>query len=434
MAETWEAVDDNTWEFTLRSGVTFHNGYEFTAEDVKFSLDRVRDPETNAPHRSLYQTISEVVIVDDSTIQVKTSEPDPVTAVKLSGYGGRIMSQQYFDEVGKEVYSQEPVGTGPFRITEWVKDSHVTLEAFDDYWRGKPSLQTVTVRTIPDQNTRMAELLAGGIDIAKRINPSQVAEINDSGSAEVMETGGLTVVSYRINTNMAPVDNVNVRKALVHAIDMDTIIETILEGFGRRIPIQMTPLHVGFNSSLEPYPYDPELAQSLLDEAGVGPIELQLDIPSGDLASKDMAEVIVAQWAEIGVTANLTVSELATFTDRQYSGELGHLWETGWGGWTADADNTYWSLYATPGQENYRQGVVFYSNSELDGILEEARYEMDPAARQELYNQAGEIIYDEVPQLPLFQRMELWGVSNRVQGFVPPVDHRFWLYDVTVSE
>ena len=89
---------------------------------------------------------------------------------------------------------------------------------------------------------------------------------------------------------------------------------------------------------------------------------------------------------------------------------------------------------ATPGQENYRQGVVFYSNSELDGILEEARYEMDPAARQELYNQAGEIIYDEVPQLPLFQRMELWGVSNRVQGFTPPVDHRFWLYDVTVSE
>ena len=238
LAESWRLLNDTTWQFKLRRDVKFHNGEPFDATAVKFSIDRMLDPKQAAPGRTSIATIDRVEIVDPLTVNVITKTPFPLLPVRMSpGHCGTvgIVPPKYVAQVGDAGFAVKPVGTGPYKFVEWVKDERLVLDANKDYHRGAPAIDRLVFRPIPELTTRVAALLSGQADLVSDVPPDQVAKVKASGVArtEVSTLGGFVIMMKITNYLMpGPWQDVRVRKAMNHAIDMPTIIKTVLEGYG----------------------------------------------------------------------------------------------------------------------------------------------------------------------------------------------------------
>ena len=195
LAVSWKALDDVTWQFKLREGVKFHNGEPFNAQAVKFTIDRVLDPKAKAPTISYIRTIDHVTVVDDYTVNVVTKKPDPLVPTRMSRYPTYIVPPAYIAKVGKDAFAQKPVGTGPYKFGEWVRDDHITLLANQEYWRGAPVVKKVTWRPIPESASRVAALMAGEVDIIDTLPVDQIKilEKNPQTKVEQVKNGGLIV-------------------------------------------------------------------------------------------------------------------------------------------------------------------------------------------------------------------------------------------------
>ena len=226
LAESWQAIDDQTWEFNLRQGVTFHNGEAFDADAVKFTIDRIIDPDAKAPTISYIRTIAGVDVIDDHTIRVRTRGPDPLLPTRMSRYPTYLVPPDYVNQVGREEFSRKPVGTGPYKMVEFVQDQHVILDADPGYWRGKPSIDRVVWRPIPDATTRLTALLTGEVQLVEGV-PANLADLvidNDEVDLVQIRNGGLTVY-IGLKMKEPPLDDLRVRQALNLAIDRKTIVD-----------------------------------------------------------------------------------------------------------------------------------------------------------------------------------------------------------------
>src|SRR5690606_32622796 len=184
LATAWEPVADDAWRFTLREGVLWHDGEAFTAEDVKFTLERIATDENLAEHGN-YNQIREVEIVNDHEVIIHTNGPDPILINRLSRLNSGIAPKHYVDAVGWEQFALEPIGTGPFKFVEWRRDDRIVLEAFDDHWRGRPAYDRLVHRTIPEDSTRVGELITGGVQVAANVPVQDQDRVNSSGVASV---------------------------------------------------------------------------------------------------------------------------------------------------------------------------------------------------------------------------------------------------------
>jgi peptide/nickel transport system substrate-binding protein len=422
LAESWEYLDDATLQFKLKSGITFHNGEAFTAQTVKDHFDRLLAEETASPQAFNYVAISSVEVVDDTTVKIIFGEVDPVMITKLSGYGGFITPS----EASKDTAfgSQQSPGTGPYQVVEYVKDDHLTLEAWEDYWGPrKPHIQRLTYRIIPDDNTRLSEFLAGGIDVLT-LNVSQADAAQGNPDLQVVDIGVPTVSGLRLNASMAPTDNKQVRQAIAHAIDLQTIIDTILGGYARAVPIWQSPFSFGYDENLAPYEYDPEMSKQLLTESGLPtPVKLTYDLIGSDTQGKEIANAVKDMLDEVGFEVELREHESATYYDDYVAGKHGNIAIFGWGGWTLDFDNTYFSMHHS--EQTYNP---HYKNPEVDTLLDEQRGTLDQAKRLDIAKQVNQILYDDAIDVALYQNVYLWGVSKKVRNFLIPPDERlFWL-------
>lgn len=422
LAESWEYTDDLTLVFKLRPGITFHNGEPFNAETVRAHFQRMHDPATASPQAFNYTSIKEVIATDDLTATMIFNEVDPVMISKLAGYGGFMTPA----EASKDTTKFGPVeaaGTGPYRITEYVKDDHITLEAWDGYWGPrKPHIQKIIYRIIPDDNTRLSEFLAGSIDVLT-LSPVQADAAKGAAGVQVVPIGVPTVSGLRLDASKPPTDNKLVRQAIAHAIDMPTIIETILSGYAKEVGIWQSEFSFGYED-IAPYAYDPEAAKAKLAEAGVAtPVAVTFDVIGGDTVAREMANAMKDMLDAVGFNVTLNQKDAANYYNEYIAGDGGNIVPFGWGGWTLDYDNTYFSMMHTG--QTYNPS---YSNPEVDALLDEQRGTLDQAKRLEIAKQLNALLFEDAIDVCLYQNIYLWGVNNRVRNFsIPPDERLFWL-------
>lgn len=272
LATDWRAIDDLTFEFDLRDDVTFHNGDPLTADDVVFTFDRIMtegaiDGQTS-PRAGLIGPLSHVEKVDDYTVRFVYLETFPQALVLQGLTQFQIVPQDHLNEVGVAAFMEHPVGAGPFAFVQGELDSQIRLERYDAYWGGTPALQTVVFRMMPEPSTRIAALLAGEVQIIHAVPPDLVDRINSVPGVSVHTGLGTRAAQIELNNRVAPFDDRNVRLALNYAVDWDSILTNIYQGYADRLATPFLPSGFGFASDLEPYSYDPERAKELLGEAG----------------------------------------------------------------------------------------------------------------------------------------------------------------------
>jgi peptide/nickel transport system substrate-binding protein len=427
LAESWQYADDKTLQMKLKTGITFHNGEAFTADSVKAHFTRLLDPATKSPQAFNYSTIDSVEVVDEANVVFHFNTVDPVMITKFAGYGAYITPAQGSTKSG--FGTGTAAGTGPYKVVEYVKDDHLTLEAWDGFWGSqKPLVQRITYRIIPDDNTRLAEFLAGNID-AFWLNVNQVDAVKGNPDLAVVEVGSPTVFGLRLDAKKAPTDNKEVRLALAHAIDLPTIIETIWGGHGTPVPIWQSPFSFGYDDSLKPYAYDVDQAKQHLTASGLAtPIKLTYDVLSGDSQAKEVADAVKGMLDAVGFDTEIRIDEQATYFDDYRFGKLGNVVWFGWGGWTLDYDNTYYSMHKTG--ESYNPS---YSNPQVDQLLGQERATLDQTKRLDIAKQINQLLYDDAPDVAMFQSTQLWGLNNRVQNFLVPPDSRLWLAGLWVK-
>ena len=263
LALSWKALNDTTWEFKLRKGVKFHDGSTMTAEDVKYSFDRVLEPgkeKKKSPQYGNVRAIKEVKIVDADTIHLITDKPFPLLLERLVFFP--IVPKKHIEKVGDEAFgSTATVGTGPWKLVEWKRDQHIRLEAFDQHWRGKPAFKYVVFRAIPEVATQVAELKTGGVDIIRNVNADLLPDIKSHPQTRISTTPILRVHYISLDMRSAPFDKKAARQAANYAIDKQAIIQKMMAGLGKQVPTVVQPPAFGFDASVPAVPVRSEEGQ-----------------------------------------------------------------------------------------------------------------------------------------------------------------------------
>jgi len=430
LAESWRIVTDTTWEFKLRKGVKFHNGEPFTAHAVKATIDYALDP-ANKSHftaAAYWGLVKEVQVVDDFAVRFLTKQPWPNLIDSASLTNSLIMPAKALRELGPAKLAEKPIGTGPFRFVEWKRDERLVLERNPDYWQGPADVSRVTFRFIPEFSARMAALLSGEIDIMKDVPPHAVEAVERSGRARLRST-----VSSRINylalVNLkpGPMQDVRVRRAMNHAVDVDELIKQVLKGRATRMCGPMAPANVDY-APVECYKHDQARALALLKEVGQDPakLELTLDTPSGRYPlDKDVSLAIAAQLQRLGIKVNVVVNEWGTHLDKIKNRNTGDMFFLGWGP-ALHGQGTMQPLFLA--DQTY---ASYGNNAVLSEKISRASTLLDPKARAEAYAELQRLVHDEAPWVFLWQQHDLYGVAGRVE-WSPRADEKVWMYDAKV--
>jgi len=406
LATEWEAVDDLTWRIKLRDDAAFNNGEKLDAETVKWNFDRVRNPDVNARIRAWFTLISDVTVVSPTEIEIKTSEPYPALIDQLSMFF--LLPPQWAEE---HQPATETTSGGPYVITDVRPGESISLEANPDYWGTKADFNKVQIRVIPEAASRVSALLAGEVDFINSIPTTEVERIQASGNAEAGAVPSTRTVFIKFNTEKPPFDNKLFRQALNYAVDKEGIVKAIFNDQAELAMCQVTSKsYFGFNPDLQPYPYDPDKAIELLEQAGGAPSEpIEIETPTGVyLNGEEVVQVVASQLEEIGVKTRIVEMQFSTYMDRYLkTKELGRMSLLSQAWPTIDADGLL-TLFA-PGN------MYAYWNDEAFGkALEDGRTTMDKASREEAYKRATEIMCDEAPALFLYTQPTTFGVSNNI--------------------
>ncbi|HEV7663992.1 MAG TPA: ABC transporter substrate-binding protein, partial [Chloroflexota bacterium] len=376
LATSWQAVDDQTWRFALRQDVTFHNGEKLTAETVKANWDRLKDPNSKTTSSGL-QNVTGAKVVDTYTVDIVSTGPNPMVPARMCMFAGTIVPMQYLQTAGADALAAKPVGTGPYRFVEWVKDDHVTLEANPTYWGGPPKLQRVIFKPIPRDATRVAAIQTGEVDVAAGIPPESIAQLTGASGLRVDSVQGQRVMYASMDGRVKPFDDKRVRQAVNYAVDVDSIIKNVLDGNAQRIAGPIAKDMFGYDGSVKPYAYDPDKARALLTEAGLGAgFSITMNTPSGRyLKDKETAQAIAGYLDKVGIKVDLQVLEWANFATKLQNKGLAPLYYVGNLAWTQDADNGVDSFFRTGASQN------FVEDEQINGIIKQEQSTTDQQRR-----------------------------------------------------
>lgn len=424
LAEKWEQIDELTWEFKLRDDVTFHDGEKFNAEAVKANLDRIRDPEVASPRFFLFEMVTSVDVVDDTTVRITTEYPFAPLLAHLSHNGGGMMSPKTIEadyegmKAGKEpgaVISENPVGTGYFKFDSWKSGTQIKLVKNEEYWDTPALVDSVTFKVVPESATRIADLETGYAHIADPINPNEVKRVNDSGRAEVNQKPSSSLSYIGFNTEKEPFNDVKVRQAIAMLINKDEIIEGVYEGFGIPAVGPLAPGIFGFNEDMKVVEYNVEKAKKLLKEAGFENGFKTTIWTNNNQQRMDTAILVQQKLKAVNIDVEVEVMEFGTFVDKTAVGEH-DMFILGWSNPTGDADYGMYALFHSS-QKGNPGNRSFYENPEVDELLDAGRREADPEKRFEIYNKVQEILVEDAPMVFIHHQEYLTGISNDIKGF-----------------
>jgi peptide/nickel transport system substrate-binding protein len=421
LAESWEELDDVTWQLKLRQGIKFHNGEPFDAEAAAFSINRVINPDLNSEQISFFSTIKEATVVDASTIQVFTDGPDPILPSRL--YWLKIVPPKH---AADDNFGTTPVGTGPYKFVEWVRDDHVTLEANPDYWGPAPTIAKVTIRPIKEEVTRLAALKAGEVDLVRGLIPEYVDEV-----PKVASTPGLEFTWLRLNALSGPLADKRMRQAINYAINKDELAQSLYSGYA--VPAEgqiLTPGHFGFNTDVKAYPYDPEQAKQLIQDAGYNGEEIEFIGESGRwLKDKELIEAVAGQLRDVGLNIKVNIVEWSAWLDLLFAGadKAPTIQFSAHSNELLDADRTLSALFHSAGSQ------TAYSNPQLDQLVDSARTETDLTKRADMYHQAVQIGYDDAVVGYLLNLIDIYGMTDRLE-WTPRLDGKMLALEMRLTQ
>jgi peptide/nickel transport system substrate-binding protein len=426
LAESWESKGDTVWRFHLRKGVKWHDGKEFTAEDVKFTIDRVIDPQTAYGYLGRIGQVNGATVVDPYTVDISTKAVFPILSKGLADIA--IEAKHYYDEVGVEVPKRKPMGTGPFIAVNWVPGDRYELTANKNYWRGAPKVDKLVIRQIPEAATRIAALISGEVQIIEEVPVDVIAEIESSKRARVISipTSAAMVLTY--DTRRPPFDNPKVREALDYAVDKELIRNEILKGKGEILQGQLlTARTFGHNPNIKARPFDPAKAKQLLKEANFDfskPVAIMTQ--SGKyLSDVDISNAVAGMLRNVDIQANVSVVESAVYLKQWSALEMGPIYMVGWYSLN-DADfATIWYTEAA------KRSV--WKNAEYEKLFVEARSTIDQAARDKAYQRMMEIMHAENPSMFLFGIPSVYAASNKGKNFGAAADKILRLEAVSID-
>jgi peptide/nickel transport system substrate-binding protein len=428
LAESWEISEDGTvYTFTLREGATFHDGAPVDAEAVKFNFDRMLD-EAHPFHDTgpfplsfFFSAVQSVEALDARTVRFTLDAPYAPFLSNLAYPTGLIVSPAAVREHGAD-FGRNPSGSGPFRVVEWESNSRVVVEKNPDYWDGAPGLDAIVFRPITDANTRVAEMLSGGVDVMVEVPPDNVAMFADDPAFAVHEQAGPHLWFLILNAKEGPMADRRVRQAVNYAIDKQAIVENVLQGTAE-IAAGPTPPAFAWahNPDLEPYPHDPDKARSLLAEAGAEGASLTFLVTEGGSGMLDplaMGAAIQADLEEVGLDVAIETYEWNTFLGKVNPGleGVGDMAEMAW--MTNDPDTLPYLALRTeawPDRGGFNSG--YYSNPEVDRLLEAARRATDQDERARLYKEMQTIVHEDAPWAFIANWKQNAVTSARVEGF-----------------
>lgn len=416
-------IDDLTWELKLVSpDITFHSGNPLTAQDFKTAIDYALDPANESHYLERWEQYEEVTVVDDLTFRITTRDPFPLITQRLVEL--HPIDTKYVEEVGLEEATATPSGTGPFKFKEWVRGEHLTLERNPDYWRNDVSVQAVEFRFSPEFSSRLAALMAGELQIVKDIPVDSIEAVNNSGTAriEAIPSSRINYVALVNNREDSLLNDVRLRQAINYGVDVDGIIEGIFQGHATRMAGPLSGLNPDVNLQLQPYPYDPDKARALIQEAGYEPGELTMtmDAPQGRYPmDTDAALAIAASLGEVGITVEVQYNEWGTHLDKIVNRQTGDMFFLGWGP-ALDAMGTLAYLFV--GDSTYSG----YQNPDLEAKITEATQTVDDEARTHLWHEIQKAVYEDAGWLFLWQQHDIYGIANEVD-WIPRPDEFLWM-------
>ncbi len=442
LAESWEANEDlSEYTFVLKQGVTWHDGEPFTAEDVKFNIDTVLNPENSAAGRANLASIESVEVVDEQTVRFILTAPFAALPVML-GYNRPIFPKHRLEGAdfnNPADFLRDPVGTGPFKYVELVQGSHLELAAYEDYHEGRPLLDGIFFRVIPDGNTRVAQLLSGDVDFAV-IEPAQLDGVQGNDDIEVRFAPQVNYYFFAFNHDFPFFQDVRVRQALAHALDRQAIIDGILKGAGQLATGPINPLLGDFyNPNVTTYDYDMERAAQLLEEAGWTKgsdgilvnsegekFAIRLNCPSTYPIMVQVVTYAQGQYQELGIDLALDVVDWPVHLEKYRAPDYELLME--W--WITPPDPDLFAHYHTESENDWQ-----YSNPDVDDLIVRARSEPDLDARIALYQELQEVIADDLPVIYLYYPQEVQAM-RRTHGLVEMGyrDALTWMKDVWVDQ
>jgi peptide/nickel transport system substrate-binding protein len=413
LATEWKQVDDVTWEFKLRQGVSFQDGTRFTAEAVKKSFERISDKNVASPRAVVFKPVKEIKIVDDYTVQLVLHYPfAPILSI-LASQEASIISPAAIEQYGKDL-TKHPVGTGPFTFKSWTPGQETVLVKNETYWGEKPKVDEVVFKVVPEGATRISMVETGEAHIAEPLPVTEIERVEASTGMSLYRSEGLATEFIGFNMKKKPFDDVRVRQAISHAIEADAIITGVYNNVGTKAISTIGPKVFGYTPNLPSYDYDLPKAKALLSEAGY-PNGFKTTIWTYDRKERvNLAEVAQSQLKGIGIDAEVKVLEYATFISATGKGEH-DIFIGGWGNATGDADYNQSNMFKTSptGDTN----SFFYSNPEVDKLIEEGRKETDPVKRKEIYAKAQEIEIKDAVFIPIRNGEQIAAINNNVKGF-----------------
>ncbi len=430
LATEWTTSEDQlTWTFTLRDGVTFHNGREFTADDVVYSLERIRDEEVGSGAAYRLDAIDTIEATDPSTVVITVTAPTPNLLTLLGGYKGMAIVAEENVEDGS--IDTQPIGTGPFVFVSYNPGDGVVLTKNEDYWRsdeGLPYLDELRFVAIPDPTVLLTNLQSGDVDWIDTVPPADLASLEGSGDVTVGRVPGGDYHYFALNEARPPFDDVRVRQAIAMAINREEITEAAT--FGAATPNQ-TAIPAGTFWSFDYAPYeagDIEGARALLEEAGVADgFAIEFLVTSDNPETVTQAQVIAAELEPLNIEVVINSVDFSTWLDLQGQGEF-DAFMLSWVG-NIDPDEFYYAQHHTGGTFNFHG----YSNPEVDELLDAARVEVDEDARKALYDQAATIIVDEASYIYLYNPDNIDAWRPEVTGYATRGDNAVRFVETQVA-
>lgn len=441
LAESWEISDDGlVYTFHLREGVKFHDGEEMTADDVVYTAELFLDENNNSPYRNKFIIGEEPVKwekIDDYTVQATLPQPSSSFLAKTSRADEiffTILPKHILEKCDNletcDEFNQHPIGTGPFKLVEYVPDQRVVEEAFDDYFQGKPGVRQVIRLALPNEQSALAALKSGEIDVATLREAGNVNAADTDPNLSVYRYDSNWIMIARINMANPILEDIRVRQAIAHAVDRENLVKAAV---GPTAKPGNSPINVGWaaNPDIEGLAYDPELAKSLLDEAGWVPGSDGIRTKDGQTLSlsilfqegsgrPELATGMQQFLKEVGIDLQLQQLETATFDETVFQNKDFDMY-LNWDGFGVDPDVASRWLTSTAEEGTYLSNPSSYSNSEVDTLFAEAQVASTLEERQEKLWEATKMIADDVPAVWLYLYEAQMAVSNNVDGLsLPP--------------
>ena len=432
LAKSWDISKDGlTYTFHLRTGVTFHDGTPFNADAVLFSFNRQKDPK-HPGHTTrdafeywknfdMDKVVKTIIADNDSTVEFKLNKPDATFLNLLTINFAAIVSPEAVKKYQNDFY-KNPVGTGAFKFVSWNDDGSVVLTAYENFMNGRPYVDTLIFKPIPDGHQRWLELKAGTVNMMSTPGQADLAEINSTEGIKTAKQHGINVAYLAMNMSKKPFTDLRVRQAIVYAINREELVKTVYGDLGRPAKNPIPPVLLGYNEEIRFTPFNPEKSKQLLKEAGFPagfkttllslPIVREY-MPNGQLA----AEFIQRSLKAVGIDVNIVSYEWKEVLARRERGEH----ELALAGWVGDAPDPHFFFFPLLDKVNAKSvgstNAAFYNSEEMHSLIEKGKVTFDPVERSNVYKKACEVFNRDLPWFTIAHSISIVPMRDNVMDF-----------------